>query len=488
MNEPIRRLSAVVLLLFLTLMVSASWVQFVKADALGEDPRNVRTLYRQFGSFRGPIIVGGQAIVSSVPIDDPFDYQRTYSNGPLYAPVTGYYSIGPGRSALEATENALLDGSADALFWTRLGELVAGTEQQGASVELTIDPVIQQAAYDALGDRTGAVVAIDPRTGAILAMVSTPSYDPTVLAVHSSSESNSVYQTLLNDPAESLINRAIGGDTYAPGSTFKLIVAAAALEAGYSPDTLIDAPQELDLPLTTATIKNYGGEVCGPTDQVTLLEALRVSCNTAFAQLAMDLGWPAIESAAAGFGWGSELSIPLKVTPSRLPDSPNEPQIAQSGIGQFDVRTTPLQMAMVAAAIGNDGVLMKPYLVDTVRDPDLRVISQTSPEQMSTAMSREAAAALTVMMQSVVDSGTGTAAAIDGISVAGKTGTAETGTDTAPHTWFVSFAPAENPVIAVAVVVENGGDLGNEATGGKVSAPIAKAVIAAAIARAAGTS
>lgn len=487
MNEPIRRLSAVVLLLFLTLMVSASWVQFVKASELGEDSRNVRTLYRQFGSFRGPIIVDGQTIVTSVPVDDPFNYQRTYANGPLYAPVTGYYSIGPGRSALEATENALLDGSADALFWTRLGELVAGTEQQGASVELTIDPVLQQAAYDAIGDRTGAVVAVDPRTGAILAMVSTPSYDPTVLAIHSSSESNRLYQTLLDDQTKPLINRAIGGDTYAPGSTFKLIVAAAALEAGYSPDTLIDAPQELDLPLTTATIINYGGERCGPTDQVTLLEALRVSCNTAFAQLAMDLGWPAIESMAASFGWGSELSVPLKVTPSRLPDSPNAPQVAQSGIGQFDVRATPLQMAMVAAAIGNDGVLMKPYLVDTVRDPDLRVISQTSPEKMSTAMSRETAAALTVMMQSVVDSGTGTAAQIDGISVAGKTGTAETGFDTAPHTWFVSFAPAENPTIAVAVLIENGGDLGNEATGGKVAAPIAKAVIEAAIARAAGS-
>jgi len=486
MNEPIRRLSAVVLLLFLTLMVSASLVQFVKADQLGEDPRNVRTLYRQFGSFRGPIIVGGQSIVSSVPVDDPFNYQRIYANGPLYAPVTGYYSIGPGRSALEATENALLDGSADALFWTRLGELVAGTEQQGASVELTIDPVLQQAAFDALGDKRGAVVALDPRTGAILAMVSTPSYDPSVLAVHSSTESNRLYQSLVSDQTDPLINRAIGGDTYAPGSTFKLIVAAAALEAGYSPDTLIDAPQELALPRTTATIINYSGERCGPGEQVTLLEALRVSCNTAFAQLAMDLGWPAIESEAASFGWGSELSIPLKVTPSRLPDSPNEPQVAQSGIGQFDVRATPLQMAMVAAAIGNDGVLMKPYLVDTVRDPDLRVIEQASPEKLSTPMSRETAAALTVMMQSVVDSGTGNAAHIDGISVAGKTGTAETGLDTPPHTWFVSFAPAENPVIAVAVVVENGGDLGNEATGGKVSAPIAKAVIEAALARAAG--
>ncbi|MBC7298715.1 MAG: penicillin-binding protein 2, partial [Demequina sp.] len=174
MNEPIRRLSVVVLLLFLTLMVSASWLQFAKASQLGDDPRNVRTLYRQFGSFRGPIIVDGQAVVRSVPVDDPFNYQRTYTDGPLYAPVTGYYSIGPGRSGLEATENSLLNGSADALFWTRLGNLFAGQEQEGASVELTIDATVQRAAYDAMGGNRGSVVAIDPRTGAILAMVSTP--------------------------------------------------------------------------------------------------------------------------------------------------------------------------------------------------------------------------------------------------------------------------------------------------------------------------
>lgn len=486
MNEPIRRLSAVVLVLFLALMGAGSWVQFVKANQLGEDPRNVRTLYKQFGSFRGPIIVDGQAIVSSVPVNDPFNYQRTYTNGPLYAPVTGYYSIGPGRSALEASENALLDGSADALFWTRLGELVAGTEQQGASVELTLDASVQQAAYDALGDKTGAVVALNPRTGAILAMVSTPSYDPAALAVHSSADANRLYQSMLNDTTDPLINRAIGGDTYPPGSTFKLVVAAAALEAGYSPDTLIDAPQELALPLTSATIKNYGGETCGPTDQITLLEALRISCNTAFAKLAMDLGWPAIESMAADLGWGSGLDIPLKVTPSRLPDSPNEPQVAQSAIGQFDVRATPLQMAMVAATIANKGVLMKPYLVEQVRDPHLNVIEQAKPEKLSTPMSADTAAALTVMMQAVVNQGTGTAAKIDGVSVAGKTGTAETGFDTAPHTWFVAFAPAENPTVAVAVLVENGGDLGSEATGGKVAAPIAKAVIEAALASAAG--
>ena len=482
MNDPIRRLSVLVLVLFLTLMGSASWVQFVKASELGEDARNVRTLYRQFGSFRGPIIVDGQAIVRSVPVDDPFNYQRTYTDGSLFAPVTGFYSIGAGRSGLEAAQNALLDGSADALFWTRLGELFAGTEQEGASVELTLSAAVQRAAFEALGGNTGAVVVLDPRTGAILAMVSTPSYDPTALAIHSSSESSAAYQALLADPGDPLINRAIGGDTYAPGSTFKLIVAATAIKAGYTPDTVIYGPTELSLPLTSATIKNYGGASCSPTDQLTLLEALEISCNTAFAQLAMDLGWEAIAETAEEFGWSEGLEIPLPVTASRLPDTPNAPQTAQSGIGQFDVRATPLQMAMVAAAIGNKGTLMEPYLVQQVRDSDLRVIESASPSVLATPMTSSQAAALTVMMQAVVNSGTGTGAQIDSVSVAGKTGTAETGLNTSPHTWFVGFAPAENPTVAIAVLVENGGSLGDEATGGSVSAPIAKAVIEAALA------
>ncbi len=486
MNEPIRRLSALTLVLFLTLMAAASWVQFAKAGELGEDPRNVRTLYRQFGSFRGPIIIDGQAVVRSVPVDDPFNYQRTYTDGPLYAPVTGYYSIGPGRSALEASQNALLDGSADALFWTRLGDLFAGQQQEGASVELTIDASVQRVAYDAMGDNRGAVVALDPRTGAILAMVSTPSYDPTTLAVHSSSEANRIYSSLLADQTDPLINRAIGGETYPPGSTFKLIVAAAALDSGYTPDTLVYAPQELVLPGTTATIKNYGGERCGASDNIPLIDALRVSCNTAFADLTMRLGWGVIERTAAKFGWDQALDIPMSVTPSRLPDNPNDPQIAQSGLGQFDVRATPLQMAMVAAAIANDGVLMKPYLVSTVRDSDLKVIEHTSPQEFSATLSRDTAGALNAMMQAVVSDGTGRNAQIAGVTVAGKTGTAETGTDAAPHTWFVAFAPANDPVVAVAVLVENGGDLGGEATGGRVAAPIAKAIIQAAIDSAAG--
>jgi peptidoglycan glycosyltransferase len=479
MNEPIRRLSVVALVMFLALMVSSSWIQFVQAGDLNADNRNVRTLYREFGAFRGPFVVSGESVVYSVPVDSPFNYQRTYANGPLYSHAIGYFSIGPGRSGLEDTENTLLNGSADSLFWTRLGDLFAGKEQQGASMELTLDATLQQVAHDALGDQRGAVVALDPRTGAILAMVSHPTYDPAALAVHSSADANRSYQALLADEGDPLINRAIGGDTYAPGSTFKLIIAAAALDAGIAPDTLIYAPQELPLPGTSIGIGNFGGATCSSTDQMTLADALRVSCNTAFADLGMDLGWGVVQRTADAFGWEESIEVPMYVTASRLPTDPDDAQVAMSSIGQFDVRTTPLQMAMVAAAIGNDGVLMKPYLVQAARAPDLSVIESASPEVHKTPLSPQTAQLLQQMMVGVVDNGTGTAARIPGVSVAGKTGTAETGFDTAPHTWFVAFAPADDPVIAIAVIVENGGSLGGDGTGGAVAAPIARAVMLA---------
>lgn len=479
MNEPIRKLSVIALVMFLALMVSSTWIQFVQASELNNHNSNARTLYREFGRYRGPIIVNGNPIVYSVPVNDPFNYQRTYANGPLYAHVTGFYSIGPGRSALEQSHNQLLNGTADELFWSRLGDLFAGREQQGASLELTLNAELQQIADQALGDQRGAVVALDPNTGAILAMVSHPTYDPTALAVHSSSEANRIYQSLLADETDPLINRAIGGDTYPPGSTFKLLVAAAALDAGFTPDTVIYAPTELALPGTTATIGNYGGAACSSTDQTTLADALRTSCNTAFAQLGMDLGWGVIQRTADEFGWGDSLTVPMRVTASRLPQSPNAPQTAMSSLGQFDVRATPLQMALVAAAIANDGQLMQPYLVQTVRSPDLSIIESAEPEVYRNAMKASTANTLTEMMVGVVENGTGRAARIPGVEVAGKTGTAETGLGTPPHAWFVAFAPASDPVIAVAVIVENGGSIGSEATGGQVAAPIAKAVMEA---------
>jgi peptidoglycan glycosyltransferase len=386
-----------------------------------------------------------------------------------------------GRTGIEQAENTLLNGTDDSLFWTRLGDLLAGKEQTGATVELTIRSELQRVAADALGAQRGAVVALDPRTGEVLAMVTSPSYDPSRLAGHTAADVVDYYQALDSDPASPLVNRAIAGDTYAPGSLFKLITTAVALENGYTPETLVYAPRELALPFTETTITNFGGEACGPDETPTLAYALQHSCNTAFADLAMTLGWAAIERKAAEFGWGDSLAIPLPVTESRLPADPDAAHTAMSGIGQFDVRATPLQMAMVGSAIANDGVLMRPYLVADTRDSNLQILSVAEPEAYGTAMGAETAGQLRDMMIAVVEGGTGTAARISGVSVAGKTGTAESGSDAAPHAWFLGFAPADNPVVVVVVIVENGGDAGDEATGGTVAAPIARAVIEKAI-------
>jgi peptidoglycan glycosyltransferase len=269
-------------------------------------------------------------------------------------------------------------------------------------------------------------------------------------------------------------------ERYAPGSTFKLVTAAAALESGqYTPDTTLPAPRELDLPQTTSTIGNFGGGGCG-ADPITLADALRVSCNTAFAQLGLNVGAGALQAQAEKFGFNDPgQTIPMVVVKSVFPDDLNAPETAQSAIGQRDVQATPMQMAMVSAAIANGGRLMTPYVVDAVRSADLTTVTTTKPTLYSTAVSPATAAALTQMMVGVVQSGSGTAAQIPGVQVAGKTGTAQTTADQAPHAWFTAFAPADNPRVAVAVLVEHGGSSGNEATGGRVAAPIAKAVMEA---------
>ncbi len=242
MNSAIRRLSVVVLVMFLALMAAATYVQFIDAGSLNADSRNRRTLYREYGTFRGPIVVDGTAIAISTPVNDPFGYQRAYTDGSLYAPVTGFYSVVYGRTGIEQAQNTLLNGSDDSLFWTRLGDLLAGKEQRGASVELTIRAELQQVAADALGAQRGAVVALDPRTGEILAMVTSPSYDPNLLAGHTTADVVDAYQAYLHQPGDPLVNRAIAGDTYPPGSVFKLVTVAVALDRGYTADTPVYAP------------------------------------------------------------------------------------------------------------------------------------------------------------------------------------------------------------------------------------------------------
>jgi penicillin-binding protein A len=480
-NGPIRRLAAIVAVLFASLLVSTTYIQVVDAASLKDKPTNTRTLYKEYGHQRGPLTVSGGPVAESVPSDDVYKFQRKYPKGPMYAPITGYYSTVYGAHGLEGTENDLLSGTSDRFFYRRISDLLVGKEPVGAQVELTINPRAQKAAWDALGNQRGAVVALNPKTGDILAMVSKPSYDPDELATHDRGKAVKAYKRLNNDDEDPLINRAIGGDLYPPGSTFKIITSAAALANGYELDTLIDGPARLDLPQTTATLPNDDFQACGPNNKTTLIHALEVSCNTAYATLGMKLGQDVLLEQAKKFGFGVQLSIPLTVTPSSFPTKLNKPQLAQSSIGQFDVRETPLQVAMVSAAVANDGVVMRPNLVRRVRGSEQEVLEERKPQKLSEAVTPDVAQKLTTMMEAVVTSGTGKKAQIDGVKVAGKTGTAQHAEGKAPQVWFTSFAPADDPQIAVAVVVEEGGNLGRDAFGGTVSAPIAKKVMEAVI-------
>ncbi|WP_435737792.1 penicillin-binding transpeptidase domain-containing protein [Cellulosimicrobium sp. PMB13] len=483
MNVPLRRVASVVLVMFLALMVSTTYIQVFQADSLNNDGRNVRTIYREYGNFRGPIVVAGEAIASSTPVDDPFGFQRAYTNGPLYAPVSGYFSVVNGTSEIERAENEYLNGEASSLWLDRLTALFTGEQPQGASVELTIDPAAQQAAWDALGDQRGAVVAIEPKTGRVLALVSKPSFDPNALATHDTGAASAAFQELTNADGDPMSNRAIRGKTYPPGSTFKLVTSAAAIESGqYTSESVVPAPDVYQLPQSGQPMNNFGGIRCSPTGEMTLADALRISCNSAFADLAVTLGDDAMRDQAEAFGFDDDsLTIPMDVTASHYPteeqSAPDD--LARAGIGQGEVKATPLQMAMVSAAIANDGVQMAPYTVETIRNPDLEVVQQTEPRRLRTSVSPSTADQLTQMMLGVVQNGSGTAAQIPGVQVAGKTGTAENDPALPPHAWFTAFAPADDPQVAVAVIVENGGSSGSEATGGAVAAPIAKAVMEA---------
>ena len=367
MNTPLRRLSVVAFVLFATLLGSTTWIQFASAGDLRADSRNARTILAELSRERGPIVVGDDPVVTSVPVDDRFKYQRTYAEGEVYAPVTGFYSLVYGATGIEGAESRLLAGTADEQFFSRFADTVSGREPRGATVELTIDPAVQQAAWDALGDQRGAVVALDPSTGDVLAMVSKPSYDPQLLAGHERADVVAQWQALLADEGKPMTNRAIGGNLYPPGSVFKIVTAAAALESGaYQESSVLPGPAVLDLPQTSVGLPNSSGAACGPNGETTLTDALRISCNTAFGYLGMELGGAAVKEQADRFGFDNDLRIPLRVSPSTIPDDLNPPQEAQTGIGQYETRVTPLQVAMVSAAVANGGELMQPQLVRQV--------------------------------------------------------------------------------------------------------------------------
>lgn len=486
MNTPIRRLSVLIAALFITLLVAATVVQVTQAKSLNAMASNKRTLLDNYARERGSIIVGGQAIAKSVSVEDQYRFLRTYPQDKLYAQMTGFYSYAVGAPyGLEHAADDLLSGDADTLFVRRVTDLITGRKTSGATIELTIDPKAQAAADKALGDSKGAVVALDPKTGAILAMVSHPSYDPNPLSSHDLSKASKAWQVLSNDKDKAYLNRTING-VYPPGSTFKVVTAAAALENGVVSDenSTVPGPASLDLPLTSTNLPNEDGRACGPNNETTLIHALEISCNTTFGSLGLDLGGEKLRAQAAKFGFGDALQIPMRVSVSSVPADLNAPQAAQAAIGQYDVRATPLQMAMVAAGIGNKGSVMTPYLIQSVRSANLDIIeSAPDPVELSQAVSEQTASTLTKMMVSVVDNGSGARARIPGVDVAGKTGTAQHDPGKPPHAWFISFAPAVNPKVAVAVVVEDGGVTGSEVGGGRVAAPIARAVMEAVLSR-----
>jgi peptidoglycan glycosyltransferase len=418
-------------------------------------------------------------VADSVETDGALKYLRRYPSGPVYAHVTGFASFVYGTTGIERDQDRVLSGEDDRLFVERLSDQVTGAQPEGGSVVLTLDPAAQAAAVAGLRGKRGAVVALDPRTGAVLAMASAPTFDPAVLSSHDGTAIRAAYEKLTGDRTQPLLNRAIR-QTYPPGSTFKVVTAAAALEAGTKPDTRLDSPDSYTPPQTTRPIRNFGGGRCGDGRTTTLTDALRVSCNTAFAKLGVDLGDDALRDKARDFGFGdNDLEVPDRIARSVFPDDVDAPGTAQSAIGQFDVRVTPLQMALVAAGIGNGGRVMAPYLVKEVQAPDLSRLDLAEPSTYRDAVSRTVADQLTAMMELVVSDGSGRSAQIPGVRVAGKTGTAQTVAPRAPHTWFIGFAPANDPRVAVAVIVEEGGDVGSEATGGRVSAPIARAVMQA---------
>ncbi|MBD2760597.1 penicillin-binding protein 2 [Yimella sp. cx-573] len=482
MNTPIRRLSVVVMAMFAALLIASTMIQFVQAKEYNDKPGNRRTLLASYAKERGSILVEGNAVATSTPTDNDFKWLRTYPKGTQYAAATGYFSFTYGTSGVERGYNDMLSGSSDKLFYRQLPDILTGKQPQGASVELTLRAKVQDAARKALGNQRGAVVALDPKTGAILAMVTSPTYDPNQLASHNLNAVQANWKRLLAAPGQPLVNRTISGNLYPPGSTFKLVTAAAALSSGkYQPDSELEGPAALKLPGVTKPLPNITGQSCGPDDKVSMKDALKISCNTAFASLGMDLGQDTVREQAVKFGFGQQLTIPMTVTPSRFPSDLGQAQLAQSAIGQYDVRVTPLQVAMISAAIANGGKVMRPYLVQNVKDKSLDVISSTDPSQLSTPISGDVANQLKDMMKTVVDSGTGRLAQIPNVEVAGKTGTAETAPGVNADVWFTGFAPVNDPKIAVAVVVENGGTAGQEASGGSVAAPIARQVMEAVV-------
>jgi len=479
-NGPIRRVAIVAIVMFALLLGNVTYAVLFRQGPLDAMSQNRRVRDAEFSQNRGSILAAGKVeIATTVPSKDRFAYQRNYPAGGLYAPVTGYFSYDHASTGLENTYNAQLAGTSDSLLVRRLIDLATNKTPEGASVQTTIVPKMQEAAANALGGQKGAVVALNPKTGALLAVVTSPGYDPNTVASHDVGRADRAYDELAAQGTRPLSSRGIR-EIYPPGSTFKLVTAAAALANGRTPESKVKSPGRLRLPGTSTYLPNEGS--CGGTT-ITMTQALKVSCNTAFANLGLEVGESRLRKQAQLFGFDARHLSDLGGVASRFPDTLNPSQLALSAIGQYDVAASPLQMAMVTSAIANDGVLMDPYVVSAVQAPDLTPIETHKPQVLSTAMTPGNAEALQQMMGVVVSQGTGTNARVPGVEVGGKTGTAQSDPTRKPFAWFTSFAPLDDPEVAVAVIVEDADIPRNDIAGGRLAAPIARSVMQAGLSR-----
>lgn len=481
MNRAIRRVGLACTVLMLALVGQLTYLQVYDAENLADDPRNVRGAIRDFNRPRGDIVTAdGEVVARSIPDDDDddFDFQREYPHGDLFAQIVGYQSFVYGNTGVENEYNDQLIGRDLDIDLRNIPDLFAGKENTG-NVVLTVSADAQALARDLLGGERGSVVALDPRTGAILAMYSNPSYDPNPLAGHDTQAVRDYGLLLQQDPARPDLPRAYR-ERYPPGSTFKIVTASVALETGaVTPtDPVFPSVSSIPLPLTENTLSNFGGQSCGGD----LIASFRQSCNTTFGQIGLDLG----ETFVSGMDeFGMYSAPPLDLSPGASSSAgppagsfqANQPQFALAGIGQGDVAVTPLELALIGGAIANEGVIMTPHVMTEITDADGGTVRTFGDDAWRTAVSSGTALTVNGMMVEVVANGTGTSGQIPGVGVAGKTGTAQVDEGINPHAWFVAFAPAEDPQVVVAVLVENGGSAGSEATGGQVSAPLARQMI-----------
>jgi len=470
-NAPLRRAGVVILVLFALLFANLNWVQAYKADKYRNSAHNGRVVVAQYARPRGDIEVGGEFLAQSKATNDTLKYLRIYPDKEIYAPVVGYRPVGLAATGIENSENDFLSGDSDKLFADRVKDMFTGNNTGGGNVLLSLNTDAQQVAWKQLthnlrGVTKGAAVAIDPRTGAIQAMVSMPSYDPNPLVSHDAKAAQAAYDKLNKDKDEPLLNRAVA-ETLPPGSTFKVIDSATALSNGYETDTNIPAGSSFSI--GGATIHNAEDDVC-PGSTLTLKEALVESCNTGFAQLGVKLGADKIKSMAKAFGFEDDKltvgnldggGIPVAASHTGAmanPDgSTDKGALAQSSIGQREVKMTPVQGALMAATVANGGKQMRPYLVQQLLGSDRRPIYTANPQTLRTPITGDVATKLQDMMVGVVENGTGTKAQISGFRVGGKTGTAQNAVGADPHGWFIGFAfnSKGEAVSAACVMLEN---------------------------------